>query len=35
MNDFLVIGSWLLGLTALVGSVLFMARDLSPKSKKR
>jgi hypothetical protein len=35
MNDFVVIGSWLLGMIALVGSVMFMARDLGPKSKKK
>jgi hypothetical protein len=35
MNDFLVIGSWLIGMAALVGSVMFMARDLQPKTKKK
>lgn len=35
MNDYVVIGSWLFGLAGLVGSIMFMARDLGPKSKKK
>jgi hypothetical protein len=35
MNDIIAIGSWLFGLAALVGTVMFMARDLSPRSKKK
>lgn len=35
MNDMVVIGSWLLGMAVLVGSVMLMARDLSPKAKKK
>jgi hypothetical protein len=35
MSDVIVIGSWLLGLSALVGSVLFMTRDLQAKPKKK
>ena len=35
MSDFMVIGGWAAGLMCLVAAVLFVNRDLGPKSNKK